>query len=309
MLAVVVGRNCAQWVNRCLESLHKQYDVPLEVFVVDDASDDGQTPSAVAGLCEDYGFGYQLNHDRLGAMANQWHAWHAMGPEGDDIVVWVDLDDRLNSRHALSIVRSCYLRGALVTYGSYLTDPFDEKCPAVRLYPEDAYDDLRGFVRRHGFWFNHLRTVSWKILRHLDELDCRDNDGEWWTTGCDAAVMLPALEMAGPNRVAMIQDPLYVRQSDERLAPVARRSPPEPPGDPRPPSESEAAVIGDATREAAKEARQMVRRAREIEDARNLRDKPKPKRRGPYSREPFTRPLEDPARALGHPPRPRKRTR
>jgi glycosyltransferase involved in cell wall biosynthesis len=206
-LAVVVGRNCAPWATACLDSLAAQEGPhELAVAIVDDASTDG-----TADLLADYpmpaGWLCRRNVARLGAMRNQWDAWHAVRLGADDVVLWVDLDDRLAHPH----VPDAYGRGAWMTYGSYRSEPADSGCSAALRYPADVI--VSRTFRGAGFRFNHLRSVSWRVLGLIDEHDCRDDAGNWWTTGCDSAVMLPALELAG-GRHAMLDEVLYVYTSD-----------------------------------------------------------------------------------------------
>lgn len=221
-LVVTVGRNCAPFAARCLDSLAAQQDQDFRVHVIDDASDDG-TAEVVrewAQLNAPEHFAFQFNAESVGAMRNQRDAWLAMEPADGDVVVWVDLDDRLAHEHALSVVAEHYRTGALVTYGNYTSDPYSDTCPRVRPYPAAVFPHLRAAIRERqvGLWFNHLRTVSWSVLGLLTDADLQDDDGNWWSTGPDGAVMIPALELAGPERTTVIDQTLLVYTSDNPLS-------------------------------------------------------------------------------------------
>lgn len=217
---IVVGRNGPQWVRPCLESIAAQRTHSFDVHVIDDASDDPEQPRLVKEICESYGWDYTLNTKRMGAMYNQFQAWNSFSPRGDDVMVWVDLDDRLAHRNVLNVLSAAYRQGMYVTYGSYTPDPPSATCPPVREYPMAIM--RAGTLREHirhggGLRFNHLRTVSWRVLQHITADDCKDSDGEWFQTAADAAVMIPALELAG-WRYRRLEDVLYIYTSDNPLS-------------------------------------------------------------------------------------------
>lgn len=214
---IVCGRDCFPWVKACLTSIASQLEGPFDVMVVDDASEDERQPKFIAEWCEKMEWGYRLNDERLGAMANQFWAWSELGKDAtdDDVFIWVDLDDRLAHHHVIRVLRVYYRRGAWMTYGSYMPYPPSKTCPPVRPYPPSILKtgNVRDFIQKGGgLRFNHLRTVSWKILKHITEEDCKDDNGDWLMTGCDAAVMIPAIELAGQHCM-MITDRLYVYNS------------------------------------------------------------------------------------------------
>lgn len=213
-LIVVVGRNCEPWAQTCLDSLAALTGPDYTVAVVDDASTDA-TADICAPYCDEHGWTFIRQAERMGAMCNQVTAWQALEPGADDVVVWVDLDDRLAHADVLNVLSRHYRRGALLTYGSYRSEPHSPTCAPAKPYKREiirsgAYRNVR---RSGGLLYNHLRTVSWRVLRQLRDEDFRDDDGEWWQTGPDAAVMLPCLELAG-SRHQFIRDVLYVYRSD-----------------------------------------------------------------------------------------------
>lgn len=218
---VTTGRNCSAQVAACLGSIAEQRDVSVRCCVVDDASDGDHAhqPGLVADLCSEHGFEFIRHDDVVGAMGSQWEAWHALAPGPDDVVVWVDLDDRLAYDGALARVDVEYEAGALLTYGSYRPDPPSETCPPVVAYPEVVVRRraFRQHMRRGGILFNHLRTVSWDALRRIPEAYLRGPDGAWYRAGPDSAVMISALEIVGA-RHAVIEDVLYIYTSDNPLS-------------------------------------------------------------------------------------------
>jgi hypothetical protein len=56
-----------------------------------------------------------------------------------------------------------------------------------------------------------------KVFRQLTETDFKFKDGEWYRMSGDAAVMYPALELAGDN-FKFIEDVLYIYNSENPLS-------------------------------------------------------------------------------------------
>lgn len=217
-LIVCVGRNCEPWALRSMQSIAEQRHHDVDVFVIDDASTDG-TGEIVADFCTDAGWRYRINDESVGAMRNQYDAWTGLDGRPGDVVVWVDLDDRLAHPDALEVVAQRYVDGALLTYGSYAPDPPSATCPSVLAYPQQVVRRglVRQFTLRNGIRFNHLRTVSWDVMRHISVKDCQTRKGEWFKAGPDCAVMIPALELAG-TRHAVIDEVLYLYTSDNEFS-------------------------------------------------------------------------------------------
>lgn len=229
MLVVTVGRNCEPFALRSLESIAAQSFPGMRVAVVDDASDDG-TGDVVRSFCEGRpGWVHQVNDERRGAMRNQYDAWNALDPRPEDVVVWCDLDDRLAHASVLAALSRVYRGNLGLTYGNYRPThthdgPCDERCscwscPPVRPYPRSVLvrGQLRSFIRSGGgFRFNHLRTVRYDVLSRLTIEDMQDDDGNWWTSGPDGAVMIPCLEMVGPrHRVLADEFLLYTADNPD----------------------------------------------------------------------------------------------
>lgn len=212
-LFVVTGRNCEDQVIGSLTSIADQKgDHDYAVAVVDDASTD-RTGEAVKNFCDGRpGWDYTLNDSRVGAMRNQWDAWHSFDAKLDDVVVWVDADDRLAHADVLNVLAMRYGQTrALLTYGSYKPHPASSTCPPARPYPAEVAEKraFRQWIREgRGIWHNHLRTISYEVLGQITEEDCKDDRGEWWMTGPDMATYLVALELAG-SRSVFLADVLY----------------------------------------------------------------------------------------------------
>lgn len=203
---ICTGRNHPDWAQEALDSLAAQTDERFDVCVVDDASDQD-----LFNVLGSYGWLWFCREERAYALANQILAWTALEPSEDDVIVWLDLDDRLPHAGVLERLRAIYDESdALLTYGSYR--PFPQDHPnAANCRPAKPYDETvrrlrtyRGTVQ----WFNHLRSMKWRVLREITDQDLRRSDGNYFQANTDRAVMFPALELAG-NRAVFVEDVLY----------------------------------------------------------------------------------------------------
>lgn len=209
VLIVAVGRNCAALAERCLRTVASLDDPGIRVAVVDDASTDG-TRDVVDDYTTRHGWTAILRDDQRYALENQVAAWTALEPRDDDVIVFVDLDDALPHPFVTHRVREEYERGAWMTYGSY--EPWPPDHPSAKTCrPASAYPEKIVMFNRYRYWyklFNHLRTVSWRVLKHLTVTDLTDDRGRPWRANTDASVMIPCLELSG-RRAVFIPDVLY----------------------------------------------------------------------------------------------------
>lgn len=219
-LIISTGRDCSDKVTACLDSIASQRGHEFHAAIVDDCSDD-DTADVVRDFLEHGSMSgdasFVRTPERRGAMRNQYDQW--TDTEIDyDVALWCDLDDRLAHPDVLGRLAVEYEAGALMTYGSYVSEPFASSCQRARPYPLEVQTKgaHRQWIReKRGIFHNHLRSVSRELLERVTVQDCQDGRGNWWMTGPDMAVMLPCLEMAR-ERCAFIEDPLYIYSSDRR---------------------------------------------------------------------------------------------
>lgn len=216
---VMTGRGHPDWAAEALDSVAAQLETEdrFDVCMVDDASED--LFEMLADYGQRYGWMFLRRDERAYGLANQVYAWEMLQPEDEDVIVWVDLDDRLAVPDALQRVRGYYEQGALLTYGSYRPFPADHP-NAESCRPAKPYDPL--IVRTRAYrgtiqWFNHLRTCSWEVLRRISDSELRRSDGNYFRANTDRAVFFPALELAGVWS-AFIPDVLYEYRCDSEDA-------------------------------------------------------------------------------------------
>jgi glycosyltransferase involved in cell wall biosynthesis len=211
---VVTQRNGEYFLSRCLASIAAQTDPNVDVCVVDDASTDGSLP-VIDKFAAREAWKVISNETQVGAMHNQWKAIQFLDPTDEDVIVWVDGDDRLASPDSLAILRREYDDDTLMTYGNYRPDPPSDTCPPALPYPPEvvAANEVRKHTLEEGVLYNHLRTVKYGIFAHLSEEDFQFDDGTWFPTTPDVAVMIPCMELAG-DRVKVLEAELLIYTSD-----------------------------------------------------------------------------------------------
>jgi glycosyltransferase involved in cell wall biosynthesis len=220
---VIASRNSMPWLPRALASVARQTDEAVDVCVVDDASDDPRQAAFVERYATEHRWAHILNDRRRGALYNQYQAVRRLQPAPEDVIVFVDGDDRLASDGALTRLRGYYAPDVLMTYGSYICDPPDPRVMPAREFPEwvVAENAYRAFSARDDpdpIWFNHLRTVRYELFSRLEPaLDFTFDDGTWFPVCCDTAVMVPCFEMAG-GRYLHIPELLYAYTRNNPLS-------------------------------------------------------------------------------------------
>lgn len=213
-LIISTSRNAAPWLAGSLGSIGAQAPAAGDTFdvcVIDDASDD-ESPDVIEAFARKNGWTYRLNTERLGALRNQCEAIDMLNPAPDDVIVFVDGDDRLAHPQVLAHLHEYYWDPeVLLTYGSYRPVPASATCPMPQPYPPDVIKrrTFRTQINRIGIPYNHLRTFRAGPFLALDrDVRCKWPDGTWFSACPDGALMLPILESVG-HRHRFIREVLY----------------------------------------------------------------------------------------------------
>jgi hypothetical protein len=140
--------------------------------------------------------------------------------DDDDVLVFLDGDDKLIRRDALGPVEAAYKRDRklLLTYGSY-----KYKSNGKRGSFNGEYRNKRPF-RMSQWHATHLKTVKVKLWKHLPESVLKNKEGGWMKTAEDVAIMLALMEMAGRDRIKHIPQEIY-EYNDENPLNVHKETP------------------------------------------------------------------------------------
>ena len=222
------GFRAAEWAAKCIESVARQTVRADHIYI---AADD-ETFAAARAVKSD-----AVDGRGQSAFDNLVPLWGSLPDE--EIVVWLDGDDWLFDDHALERVLRAHEAGALMTYGQFrwsstgeigFAAPHDHTLPrASSPWRATILRTFRaGLVRRIKDedlrWpkldapgargtYGEIRRVSLSQLGYdASDHPARSEDfaGKWIDATLDQAIMLPCLEMAGPDRAVFIPEVLAV---------------------------------------------------------------------------------------------------
>ena len=208
---IIDSCNHEQWINKCLDTcLSQKYD-NYEVILVDAKSDD-KTFEIAQEYAKDFkNLKVYQNEKRLPQVAN--FLWLTKLCQPNTICVSVDSDDWLKHGKVLQVLNEVYNSGNIfMTYGSYIEFCGDDKPLRdvswhYHAYPDDVIKN--NSFREYKWVASHLRTWRRELLLKINIEDFKREDGEWFDTAGDQAIMLPMLELSG-NKSRHISETLLV---------------------------------------------------------------------------------------------------
>lgn len=222
------GFRAATWTAKCIESVRAQTVAADHIYIAADRDtlDAARAvkPDAVDGIGKS-------------AFDNLIPLWRSLPPE--EIVCWLDGDDWLYSAHALEHVKRAHEAGALMTYGQFQWSSNGQEGFAAQ--HDHSLDRARapwratilrtfraGLVRRirdddltwpplddpgASAFYDELHQVALKV-HGFDAAAFPDRReafaGKMLDATLDQAIMLPLLEMCGPDRAKLIKTILAV---------------------------------------------------------------------------------------------------
>ena len=196
------------YIARALDSALAQDYPDFRILVAEDHGADG-TLSTVITYAHKHPerISYTSNVERRGALAN--HVAMLGRCEPDEVAVCLDGDDQLAHPGVLTHLAALYARPEVwMTYGSYAydlesRDPRGDGSGICRALPPDMHD------RRAGWMASHLKTFRVWLFRQVKDDDLRFH-GEYIDAAPDVALMMPMLEMAGPEHARFVSEVLYL---------------------------------------------------------------------------------------------------
>lgn len=201
---IVPFYNAERFLVQCQESLLIQNFKDWQAILADDCSTDRSSQKVI----NHNNITYRRNHKRTTALENIHLSILDSKPNDEDVICLLDGDDFLFRKNALSIVNDLYNDETLLTYGQYIWP--NGMIGHCKPYTEDTFSNLRN----GGYWASHIRTFKFKLYKELlnqdPNLDCyKDDNGDYFKTCYDIAIMTPLMEMAGFNKIKFNPDPVY----------------------------------------------------------------------------------------------------
>ena len=217
---IVRGRNVEPYLAQCLASVKKQTYKNWRIWLILDAPTDNSEALAkqikLDWLSErgtnGLKFSIITNTKRMGLGYNI-HAGISFAEEqsnsnldANDVIAFLDADDKLFGKEALSVVARTYEKypRILCTYGSFVNASTKKKTKTSRPYPGGAKVRLSKW---HG---SHLFTHRYWLWKHLPSSYLQDKKGNWAEAASDRARSYAIMELAGLDRCRHISKVLYV---------------------------------------------------------------------------------------------------
>ena len=211
---IVTFFNAEKYIKTCIESIKNQTFQDFSVHIFDDCSTDNSFEVAKSAIYNDERFFLKRNEKNYGALYNIVQGLKFDCEEPNNIInILIDGDDCLFTNDAFQIVYFTYLKtNCLITYGSLLQS--SSNLVFGRKYPLQTI--LKNSYRTDMWLATHLRTFRHDLWLSVKDSDLRNNDGDYYPTTWDMAIMFPMLEMA-ELRQECISDILYVYNNENPI--------------------------------------------------------------------------------------------
>ncbi len=207
LVMVIPSYNNKAWFKKNLDSVFCQNYKNYRVIYIDDCSTDG-TYELVKQYIQQHDQMDRVtlirNQQRRGALANHYKAGHLC--KNNEIIIQLDADDWLPNEHVLERVNEAYADPDVwMTYGQHEVYPSKKSGQCKEVSP----GIIRKVAYRESRWITSaLRTFYAGLFKQI-KLQDLIHQGEFFSTTCDFAFMLPMLEMAD-GRIKFINEVLYI---------------------------------------------------------------------------------------------------
>lgn len=206
IVIVTCSYNNEQWCDKNLSSIFAQNYENYHVMYIDDVSSDN-TYARVCEYVQAHGVQDKItlirNEQRMGAMANQYHAIQMCKPT--DLIIIVDGDDFLAHKDVLAYLNRVYAtQDVWLTYGQYseyrggnwsIEQGVAGYRPSSWCSPMPRRVVEMNAFRSHPHIPSHLRTFYAGLFQNIKTEDLMI-DGKFVPMSCDLTAMFPMIEMA-----------------------------------------------------------------------------------------------------------------
>lgn len=208
---IIPSYNTVEWLRRTLDSVAQQKYRNYDVCMIDDASTDKRQREIIREYEAKYGWQAIYREKNHGAVANFIAGIERLAPDDDDVIILLDGDDWLYNSQVFSKLNEIYSKeNVYLTYGQFITYPRWE----IGFCRPPTREELE---TREGEWiYSHLRTFRYALWKKLDLNDLKDENGNYYKTAWDLAIMYPLIEMAGDS-IKCVHEILHVYNLDNPL--------------------------------------------------------------------------------------------
>ena len=213
---IVPAFNAEKWTKTLIKSIKSQQYDNFECFIGDDMSTDRTIKKFEKHISGDDRFTIVQNTEKKYALKNIYDLIKLSNPSPDDVIVILDGDDWLTTRHVLSSLDRRYTSTSChITYGSFVECPLGEIGKEASQYPPEVINT--NTFRSDKWRASHLKTFKYSLWKKVNVEDLKDSTGSFYEMSYDQAMMLPMLEMAG-EKALYIPEALCVYNTINPLA-------------------------------------------------------------------------------------------
>jgi glycosyltransferase involved in cell wall biosynthesis len=218
---VIPSYNNEKWCEYNLASIINQTNTNYDVLYIDDCSTDGtyEKVNAIVGNLPNWKVVKNPTNKRRGYNTSPYNPDILEFMDSDeDVLIFVDGDDWLFEDETLDKIDRYYKTNDVwMTYGQYIN------YPSLRLGTEilhgTPYSNETHKLKKYrsDYWrASHIRTFKWHLYKQIKKQDLLfDKTGEHYIYAEDLAASYPCLEMAGPDRIGVVDFIAYVYNSSE----------------------------------------------------------------------------------------------
>ena len=192
---IIPAYNAEEWIDRTIKSVKDQKYSNFECIIVDDISPDS-TWEKIESFATDSFFTNIKNTEKKYALKNINDVIDSCSASPDDVIVILDGDDWFATDYTLSKLNDYYSNDDIfMTYGSFVRFPDGLIGHEASEYSDSVVNE--GAFRKDTWRASHLKTFKNFIWQKIAKEDLKNDEGEFYETAYDQAIMLPLLEMAG----------------------------------------------------------------------------------------------------------------
>lgn len=206
IFVVIPCRNCGPYIGECLDSLLAQTFPNWSALVADDASDD-DTARLARAYESDPRIRVRTAPERRWLMGNTLDALRSLEIKPNDVAVILDGDDLLRPACLERLwERHCQGFDFVYTNEDILGPGFSLGRTLLRNVP----------VRDQLWCFSHVRSFKGYLFSLLGDDAFRDASGGYYRAAGDLSLCLPLAELAGPDKIGFVDEPLYAYRVHEQ---------------------------------------------------------------------------------------------
>jgi len=208
---VVTTYNPGKYLDICLKSISKQNYKKYQVCVVDDASTNSKEyiKSVIHKHCKKKNWSCLFKTLNEGPLKSRIDAINLLNCKDNDVIVLIDGDDMLANANVLNILNNYYQNNIYATFGNF-RQRIGNNIRVQKMI--NCSLDFNNIAKNNSFrdsWhYSHLKTFKYKLFKAIDQEKSFKNNGEYFRSATDLAIMWPILELAG-NKIKCVDEHLY----------------------------------------------------------------------------------------------------